>query len=107
MIELILVYTTGRYFYRLAEDFKKSKWGYAILGGLSYYIGIFTGGIILAVAEEIWGFSILQEGNKIVLTLILMPFGFLISFGLYSLLKKIWTKNQRGEEVSIDDIGKS
>ena len=32
MLGLVLLYWIGKYFYKLAEEYDKSKWGFAILG---------------------------------------------------------------------------
>ena len=54
MLGLVLIYFIGKYFYKLAEDFGKSKWGFAILGVVSYYAGAFLGGIILGLISIFW-----------------------------------------------------
>jgi len=37
MFGIILIYWVGKYFYQLAIEFNKSKWGYAVLGLATYY----------------------------------------------------------------------
>ena len=48
MLEIILVITVGKYFYRLADKYKKSKWGYAILGLVVCYGIFFTVALVYA-----------------------------------------------------------
>ena len=38
---LIFIIIAGKYFMQLAEQYGKSKWGYAALGIISYYGGAF------------------------------------------------------------------
>jgi len=108
MLGLVVIYFIGRYYYRLAEEFGKSKWGFAILGVVCYYAGAFIGGIILGLLSLVWdGFEI-EYMSDLQLGIMAIPFGLLFCYGIYMLLKRIWTKNQKEEEVvSIDDIGKS
>jgi hypothetical protein len=108
MLGLVLIYFIGKYFYKLAEEFGKNKWGFAILGVVSYYGGAFLGGIILGLISIVWdGFEV-EYMSDMQLGLMAIPFGLLMCFGAYTLLKKIWTKNKKEEEVvSIDDIGKN
>lgn len=108
MLGLVLIYFIGKYFYKLAEEFGKNKWGFAILGVVTYYTGAFLGGIILGLISIIWEDFNIEYMSDMQLGLMAIPFGLLTCFGVYSLLKRIWTKYQKEEEVvSIDDIGKS
>ena len=47
MLGLLLLYWIGKYFYKLAEAYDKSKWGFTILGIVVYYAGIVVLGLIL------------------------------------------------------------
>ncbi len=107
MLGLVLIYFIGKYFYKLAEEFGKSKWGFAILGVVSYYGGAFLGGIILGLLSLVWDDFQVEYMSDMQLGLMAIPFGILMCIGVYSLLKRIWTKNKKKEVVSIDDIGKS
>ena len=46
MLGFILLYWIGKYFYKLAEKYQKSEWGYALLGIGSYYGGILLAGFL-------------------------------------------------------------
>lgn len=54
MLGLVFIYFIGKYFYKLVEEFGKSKWGFVILGVVLYYGGVFLGGIILGFLFLIW-----------------------------------------------------
>lgn len=97
----------GRFFYKLADKYKKSKWGYAILGIVTYYAVFYFVGIIYVIiyfmnnplADE-------NDINERAISLISFPFGLGGSYVLYYLLQRSWKKNALKDKVSIDDIGK-
>ena len=106
MLGLLLIYWIGKYFYRLAEKYKKSKWGFAVIGVVTYYGGImafgFISGIILAfVAPET-----LDNMNELLYGLMLLPFGLLSCYLLYKFLEKKWEKEYVAPFDSIEEIGK-
>lgn len=107
MLGIILLFVMGKYFYKLAEKYEKSKWGYAILGIVTYYGVFFVAGIIytliffmnnpLASEDDLSDWSI---------TLICLPIGLGGAYLLYYLLEKNWRKNANKGRANIDDIGK-
>ena len=107
MLGLILIYWIGKNFYQLAEKYTKNKWGYAILGVVSYYAASFIGGIIIGIIAEISSPGWIDTANEMVLGVMALPLGILGCYGLYIYLKKNWAKRKEEEAVSIDDIGKS
>ncbi|MEZ4772635.1 MAG: hypothetical protein R3D00_05575 [Bacteroidia bacterium] len=106
MLGLALLYFIGKQYYELADDYDKSKWGYAILGVVSYYIGTFIGGILIAIAYELWSSISIEQENSFIFNLIVLPFGILSCVALYQILKKNWEKNKTVEEDIIDEIGR-
>ncbi len=92
MLGLVLLYFVGREFYRLAEQFGKSKWLFAILGIMSYYAGLFLGGIIVALIFAIISPDAFYEEtyNELLLSLLALPIGLLSCWIFYRVLKKIW-----------------
>jgi hypothetical protein len=44
MLGLVFIYFIGRYYYKLAENHNRSKWGFAVLGVATYYGGTFAAG---------------------------------------------------------------
>lgn len=92
MLGLVLLYWIGKYYYNLAEQHKKSKWGFAILGIATYYAGIFFFGIIIAVLVEIIAPGAWENFNDLLLGLLMVPFGILSTYGLFKFLEKYWKK---------------
>ncbi|MCK8479456.1 hypothetical protein [Psychroserpens algicola] len=105
MLSIIILFVIGRYFYRLAEEYKQNKWVFAILGVISYYAGAFAGGIILGVLDEVLGLGF-DWDNNLLLTLVAIPFGLGTMYLFYYLLKKNWKKTVVVEKNEIQDIGK-
>ena len=91
MLGFILIYHVGKAFYNLAEWNNKNKWGYAVWGVVSYYIGLFLGSFIVGV---IWYYNSPESAENntsdTVLTLIGIPFGILACWGNYRYLKNKW-----------------
>jgi uncharacterized YccA/Bax inhibitor family protein len=103
MLGLVLLYWIGKYFYRLAEDYEKSKWGYAILGVVVYYLGTF----IFAMLIAIFALDFLNDESDLVISLISLPFGILSCYLLYKYFEKTWEANAPKNDNIIDQIGKS
>lgn len=100
MLGIILLYFIGKKFYELADDYHKSKWVFAILGVVIYYVGAFIVGLIIGVFELIIETNFIETANKFVLALIELPFGILSCYVLYSYLEKRWKK----EKPLINDL---
>lgn len=94
MIGLILLYFVGKAFYDLASQNGKNAWLFAILGVASYYAGIFVGGIIIAIGYGLFLDGSIEEVNDTLLGLLGLPFGVLICWGFYRLLKSRWTNKE-------------
>lgn len=106
MLGLVLIYWIGKYFYKLADEFDKSKWGFAILGVVVYYSGaLILGGVTLGIIE-VFSEGFIDSSNNFFLSLIAMPFGILSCYILYNLLNKKWKKETPKADVLIDQIGK-
>lgn len=99
MIGLLLLFFIGKAFFKLAEQYKKNKWLFAILGIVSYYLGVFLGGIIIALGYELYETDSIDNLNDTVLGLMALPFGVLICWGFYKLLVKQW----EGVSLNTDD----
>ena len=106
MLGLILIYFIGRSFYRLAEQFNKNRWLFAILGIVAYYAGTFIGGLILGIVDGFLGLGFNWD-NDLSLGLIALPFGVLMTYVFYVLLKRNWKKLDVETVDMIQDIGKS
>lgn len=92
MLSIILIYFIGKPFYNLAEAHYKNKWIFAILGVVTYYGGTFLGGFILGVFIAFGYMESLLTLPELVLGLLTLPFGLLACWGLYAILKNIWSK---------------
>lgn len=107
MLGIILLIVIGKYFYKLAEDFDKNKWGYAILGIAGYYAGTIIGGIILGlILVFIYSDIEIESMSENRLGLIALPFGLISAYILHYFLKKKWKKEREIEKGAIDNIGK-
>ncbi|APZ46789.1 hypothetical protein BW723_11060 [Polaribacter reichenbachii] len=103
MLGLILIYWLGKKFYKLAEEYNKSQWGYAILGIVVYYaVSIVFATVTLIIIE-----SFSNTLNDYILGLVAMPFGLLGCYLLYKYLEKNWDYKNPKNDILIDQIGKS
>jgi hypothetical protein len=102
MLGLVLLYWIGKYFYKLAEDYDKSKWGFAILGIVVYYaVSIVFVTIIMLIFPK---FS--DSSNDLIMSLIALPFGLLACYLFYYFLEKSWKDSKILDKDEIDNIGK-
>ena len=94
IVGILLLYFVGKAFYDLAHEHDRSRWGFAILGVVSYYVGsIIIGGIILFVIFDLFFSRSLEDVNDFLLSLLAMPFGVLTCWGLYKILQNAWAKS--------------
>lgn len=92
MLGLFLLYFIGNAYYKLAEAYKKSKWGFAILGVVAYYAGTFLGGIVIALYYELVLMESAESVSDLLLTFLALPFGLLVCWGFYKFLQHQWKK---------------
>ncbi len=105
MFGIILIYWVGKYFYQLAIEFNKSKWGFAVLGLATYYGSQLIVGFILAVLNEIFILGLDFEGVGI--NLLGIPVGAASCYFLYNFLEKKWKREYVNPLAEIDSIGVS
>ncbi len=105
MLGLIFLYFIGKYFYKLADEFNKNKWLFAVLGILVYYVGTFIGGALLGIMDGLIGIGF-DWDNNLALGLIALPFGIASAYLFHYLLRKQWEKSFVFTEDEIQDIGK-
>ena len=103
MLGLILLYWIGKYFYKLAEEYDKSKWGFAILGIVTYYGGIIIFSFLVGIIFAFTAPEALEAINETLLGIMMLPFGILSCYLLYKYLDKTWVKNKPVDEI--DNIG--
>lgn len=106
MIEIVIIYFIGKYFYKLAEEFNKNKWLFAILGIITYFVGAAIGGVILFFLDMQLDIGINWE-SKLMLTFILLPFATATCYLLHYLLKLNWEKSVVIVTDEIQDIGRT
>ena len=107
MLGILLLFFIGKYFYKLAEEYRKSKWGFAVLGIVTYYggtfiYGIFYGIIYFAMNPEAFEDDI--DTWTLRLTAVAAGIGFALI--LYFLLERSWKRNiAEKKTIDIDEIG--
>lgn len=103
MLGLILIYWIGKYYYELADEYGKSKWGYAIIGVIAYYSGTAIAGVLIALIAP----SLIDNSSTIAISLLALPLGLLTTYGLYAFFKKSFKKNSVNTIDELDEIGKN
>jgi hypothetical protein len=99
MLEIVFIYFVGKKFYALAEMHNKSKWGFAVLGVVSFYATTFLAGVGIGLL----GYNgMIDEMSPLVLSLMAIPVGLLGCWGFYSLLKRAWTKDAPADAGTLD-----
>ena len=110
MISIILLIIMGRFFYKLAEEYNKSKWGYAILGIVTYYGTSIIYGITYVLIYFMANPNAHEDDiSETFLNLTGIPIGIGGAYLLYYFLERNWkrSKKEEVESINIDDIGKS
>lgn len=103
MIGLVFIYFIGKAFYELASENNKHKWGFTILGIISYYAGTFIGGIVLVIIGLIMNSNFMSETNNTTLNIVAIPFGLLCCWSFYKILQRNWSSsNKSNENDSLD-----
>ncbi len=105
MLGLLFIYFIGKYFYKLAEEYKQNKWLFAILSIVVYYAGTAIVGAIIGILSLIFGFHV-DWNDELLMVLIALPSGFGSCWLFYYLLKRNWQGKVQIETESIDSIGK-
>lgn len=95
MLSIILIYFIGKPFYDLAENHDKSKWGFAILGVVAYYLGTFVMGIILGILLP----ETVETMNNLLLAVIALPLGLLAAWMLYKFLENRWSNKSSNDDT--------
>lgn len=67
MLGILLLFFIGKYFYKLAEKFKKSQWGYTILGVVTYYGGTIIFGLAFGIISEVISPGYIETVNETML----------------------------------------
>lgn len=99
MIGLLLIYFIGKYFYDLAILHDKSKWGWAVIGVVSYYAGAFLLAFALGMIAEFISPGFFDNTPEMVLNLVAVPLGLISVYGVYQLVKKNWENNPKDQDM--------
>lgn len=101
MLGLLLIFFIARGYYRLATEYGKSNWGFAILGIATYYASTFLFGFVFGFTMELLSPGTLGSMNNLLIGLITVPFGLLGVWGVYYLLKRTWEGQRMDAEASV------
>lgn len=101
MLGLLLIYLLGKYFYDLALEYNKPPWKYAVIGVLSYYLGIALGGGFMGIMLEWTSPGSVDRINDFLLGLICIPFGLLMAKLTYIHLQKRFANPPRRKNSSL------
>lgn len=104
MLGLVLLYWIGKYHYRLAGEFNKNEWGFAILGIIAYYIGTFFFGLVLGAVVEFNSPGYWDDSNEMLFGLMMLPFGILSTYLWYKYLERSWKKSTSDISVPSGDV---
>ena len=102
MLALILIFYIGRAFYRLAKKHDRSKWLYAIIGVVTYYVAQFLLQVSIAI-YLLSGGKNLALGTELVIALIGMLVGAGVVAVFYYILKRIWENNPKNNYQELLD----
>jgi uncharacterized membrane protein HdeD (DUF308 family) len=103
MLGILLLYWIGKYFYKLAEEYNKNKWVFAIIGIVTYYAGIIIFSFAIGIILELVSPGAIDSIDDTLLGVMMLPFGILSCYLLYKYLDKTWEKNLPVNEI--DQIG--
>lgn len=102
IIIYIFLFYVGFYFYRLAENHKRNKWIYGVLGIVTYIIGanIYPVFLYFIDSEYIDDYDLTSIAFKSFLI------GIISVFVLFQVLSFVWNKKEEIDKREIDKIGK-
>lgn len=110
MLGIVFLIIMGRFFYKLAEKYNKSKFGYVVLGIVTYY----GTSIIYGITYVLIYFMVNPDAHEddiseAFLNLTGIPIGIGGVYLLYYFLERSWKRNKEKEieSINIDDIGKN
>lgn len=101
MLGLLPLFFIARFYYQLAHEHNRSKWGFAFLGvGIALFAQILVGlvfGIVLAMKGETE-----VTNNGVVISWIALFISILVVLVVYKLLEKNWSNHPKNEKVKED-----
>jgi nitrate/nitrite transporter NarK len=105
LIQLIFAIVIARAFYQLADENKKNRAGYAILGFVLFHVSFWVYFILMAIIVDIDRLEYISSDLSYFIVSI-MPYisGLVVSVVLYIRFDKKWKKVK--EHSELDDLGK-
>lgn len=103
MLGLIFIYFLGKYFYELAIQYDKNKWGFAIAGIVVYYSTLMLAAFMIGVISELIQPGLVDDSSAIFMSLLAIPFGLLSAYLFYNYLKKKWSNEHKIVDADILD----
>lgn len=102
---MLVLIVFGFLFYRIAEQYSKNKWLWALVGAGSYVAIQFLFGILFGILLE---FGMIDEPSGWIITLFLIAISGGATYFLYNYLKKKWeAEDNTFSRGSIDEIGQN
>ena len=105
MLELLIMGFVGKYYYELAQDHYKHRWGYAFLGvGLYYGSNVLYWILVPFIVVPLFGTGVITGSMAIIVPIL---FSLLMCLLVYVQLGRVWRKKEEPFVDEIDEIGNS
>jgi energy-coupling factor transporter transmembrane protein EcfT len=104
MLQISFFYFAARYYYQLAESCRKQKYLYGILGIIIFYSGQVVGEVAVETILYFVTFVFKQPQLTVydsLWSMLSFPFGILICWMVYRLLKKKWQYEENPQTESM------
>ena len=102
IIGCIFLFYLGFYFYRLAENHKKNRWAFAILGLVTFFFGY----LMYILYYRIFIFEGVDNFTYSEISFKSFVSGFVLSFVVFQISNFIWNRKSRKNNTELDNIGK-
>lgn len=103
MIGLIILIGIGKYYYELGKRIGKNGVLFILLGIVVYYASAFAFGIVLGLADVIFGSNMIDGSSDAALGLMGVPVGILGCWGVYKWIERS-NAGKEAEEVTDSEI---
>lgn len=92
ILDLLAIGFIGTLYFRLAKEYEKIAWLFAVLGVLSYYGGVFLSAFLFSIYEAYVNNNLLDESDTLLILAVSLPGGIVCCFVLFQLLKRNWKR---------------
>lgn len=103
ILSYIFLFYVGFYFYRLAENHKKNKWIFAIIGIGSYFLALVIYPFYLRLFDPE---EIQNPANIVLVSVKSLTIALISIFILFQVLSFVWNKKKKINKEEINTIGK-